>query len=59
MRTYRVWTKNMNGTLSIMTNDTTYRKCRRFIIGRWGHWPPFAFISSAQDSSAFRRYNGA
>lgn len=55
---YRVWTKNFNGGVSIMTDWSTYAQCRKMIVGRWGHWPPFAFISACQDSKSFRRYHG-
>lgn len=55
---YRVWTRNAFGNQLIMTDWTTKAKCRRFILGRWGHWPPFASISKAKDRETFIRYNG-
>ena len=58
MREYRVWTKNAFGDYTIMTEWTTKAKCKEIIIGRWGHWPPFAFISKAQNQETFIRYNG-
>lgn len=55
---YRVWTKDFPNKVSCMTDWMTRAKCRRFILGRWGHWPPFAYISSAQTAESFRRANG-
>ena len=57
---YRVWTKNSSSTapLSVMTEWQSYRACRRYILGRWGHWPPFAFISRCETAESFRRHNG-
>ena len=59
-RKYRVWTKNASCCvqLSVMTDWMTWSRCRQFIIGRWGHWPPWAFISACQSSESFIRYNG-
>ena len=56
---YRVWTKDFIDKYSIMTAHQSYTKCRHFIIGRWGHWPGFAFISQAKDLETFIRYNGS
>ncbi len=56
-RKYRVWTANANNTVSIMTDWQSYAECRKFIIGRWRHWPPFAYISQAKTERAFRVYN--
>ena len=55
---YRVWTKNDFGGYTIMTDYQSYTKCRKMIIGRWGHGPPWAFISKAQSVESFVRYNG-
>ncbi len=57
---FRVWTKNASNynPYSVMTDWGSYSKCKRFIIGRWGHWPPFAFISKCQDVESFVRHNG-
>lgn len=57
-REYRVWTKNAFGSYSVMNDWTTYAKCLRFIIARWGHVPPWAFISQAQTTENFIRANG-
>lgn len=54
---YRVWTSNFGGTVTCMNDWTTYGQCRQFCLGRWGHLPPFAFISSAADEASFRRSN--
>lgn len=56
---YRVWARNAYGNPTVMTDWTTKAKCRRFILGRWGHWPPFAHISKAKDVETFIQYNGA
>ena len=55
---FRVWTKNASGSYSIMNDWTTRSKCKNLIIGRWGHWPPFAYISKAETKDSFIRYNG-
>ena len=55
---YRVWTKDFDEKYTIMTDWQSYSKCRKMIIGRWGHWPPFAFISKAKTTESFIRYNG-
>jgi hypothetical protein len=55
---YRVWTKDFNEKYIIMTDWQSYSKCRKMIIGRWKHWPPFAFISKAKTTESFIRYNG-
>jgi hypothetical protein len=57
MLKYRVWTKNIGDTVSIMTEWRSRSECKRFIIGRWGHWPPFAFISRCENAESFRRYH--
>lgn len=59
-RRYRVWTKNASSQnpLTCWTDWMTYAQCKKWIIGRWGHWPPFAYISQAQDSVSFTNANG-
>lgn len=54
---FRVWTANANGGVSIMTDWQTRGKCKAMILGRWRHWPPFAFISTARTEESFRRAN--
>jgi len=54
---YRVWTKNIFEKYSVLTDWTTKAKCKQYIIGRWGHWPPFAFISKAKTLEKFLQYN--
>ena len=54
---YRVWTKDFRGSYSIMTDWQTYAQCKKMIIGRWRHWPPFAYISKAKNAENFFRYN--
>lgn len=55
---YRVWTKNFDGSVTCMMDWSSRRECKDFILGRWGHHPPFAFISKAANEKEFRRYNG-
>lgn len=55
---YRVWTKNCNGTVTPISDWETRSMCRKIIVGRWHHWPPFAFISRAKTEASFRRANG-
>lgn len=54
---YRLWTLNASdrNPVTCMTGWMTKPELKRIIIGRWGHWPPFAVISSAQDTESFRR----
>lgn len=44
-RTFYVKTRNFNDTHTVMFKGTR-RQCEKFIVGRWGHWPPFATIHS-------------
>lgn len=55
---YRVFTKNYFGSVSIMTNFMTRRMCEKFCLGRWGHIPPFAYITTCKDRNSFRRVYG-
>ena len=55
---FRVWTKNAFGSYPIMNDWTTKSKCKNLIVGRWGHWPPWAYISKAKTQESFIRYNG-
>lgn len=58
MKRYRVWTKNGDGSYSIMNDWNTWHFCRKLIINRWGHWPPWAFISQAKNRENFIKHNG-
>lgn len=49
-----VWTLNFRDTESLVFSGT-YHACRKYIIGRWGHWPPFAIISQIEDPQKFKR----
>jgi len=42
---YRVVTRNINETYSVVFEGTK-SECRKYISGRWGHWPPFAAITT-------------
>jgi len=55
---YRVITSNANGSISIMTDWLTRAECRRFIVGRWGHCPPWAHISSSSSYDFLKRAYG-
>ncbi len=44
---YSVVTRNHNETYSWMFSGTR-AECRKFILGRWGHWPPFAAITARE-----------
>lgn len=40
-----------------MTDWMTRNDCKRFVLGRWGHFPPFAIISTIKLIEKFaRRY---
>ena len=58
MEDHRVWTKNWDGTYTIMNDWSTKGQCKKMILGRWGHWPPWAYISKAKSTARFIRYNG-
>lgn len=58
MKRYRVITRNFKGGISIMTDWLTYNACRKFIVSRWKHWPPFAVISSIADIDKLNRKYG-
>lgn len=49
-----VWTINSNETVSCLFSGTR-TQCRNFIVGRWGHWPPFAVVSQIECASKFRK----
>jgi hypothetical protein len=36
----------------------SHSQCKKAIIGRYGHWPPFAIISEAKTEQSFLRYHG-
>lgn len=56
-RRYRVITEDANGGYSIMTDWQTRTACRKFILARWGHWPPFAHISSGRGEYLARQFS--
>jgi hypothetical protein len=58
MKKVRLWTKDMGEKYTVMSDWKSAGDCKRQIIGRWGHWPPFAFISQAKTLANFIRYNG-
>lgn len=49
----RVWTINAFGPPTVWTDGMTRRGCERWIVGRWGHWPPFAVISGCKNRDSF------
>ena len=54
---YRVWTLNDNHTVSVLTDWQSYGACQHTLVARWGHWPPWAFISRAKTTAAFLKAN--
>ena len=40
----RVVTRDFGDKYTVMFEGTR-AQCRAFILGRWGHWPPFAAIT--------------
>lgn len=54
---YRVWTYNIGDKVSVLTTWQTRAQCLAMILGRWGHFPPWAFISRARTAENFRRAN--
>ena len=54
----RVWTKDFRMKYTCWTDWMTVAQCKNWIINRYGHWPPFAYISSAQTTDAFIDANG-
>ena len=58
MKKYRVWTKDFGGGVTCITDWMTKGQCKKMILGRWGHHPPFAFISSAICAISFRHVYG-
>lgn len=59
MKRYRIITADWGGGIrfsySILSEWQSRRACVRQIIGRWGHWPPFAFISTSDNDRYLRR----
>lgn len=51
-RVYRVVVRNSNESYNVM-REGTRAECRHMILARWGHWPPFAVITTR--TSDFRR----
>lgn len=60
-RRYRVWTRDWNGHYERYTCHTdwlTTGQCRAYMLGRWGHLPGAAHISSADSYTSFERVHG-
>lgn len=47
--TYRVVTRNIGDTYSELFSGTR-AECRRYMIGRWGHFPGFAVITTRSEN---------
>ena len=46
---YRVWTKDAFKEYPTCHTDwLTKTECKKYILGRWGHWPGWASISTAK-----------
>ena len=54
---YRVWTYDIGDKVSVISTWQTKAQCRAIIRARWGHFPPWAFISRAHTAESFRRAN--
>ncbi len=56
---FRVWTINAFAPrASCLTGWMSRCTCRRYIIGRWGHIPPWAHVSACKSVESFQRtYN--
>lgn len=50
---YYVVTANAFGSYSVL-HQGARAACRRYIVGRWGHWPPFVHITTNPVSWARR-----
>lgn len=55
---YRVWFKNAFKGPTCNTDWMTRDQCVKHIVNRYGHLPPFAFVSRCKTTKAFIRYNG-
>lgn len=42
---FRVVSRDWGDKYSVLFEGTR-SQCRRYILGRWGHWPPFAAITT-------------
>lgn len=58
MRLYRVWTRNVRNCIILHTSWESRKECQKYVLGRWGHHPPFAYISRAKNVSTFRQRYG-
>jgi len=52
---WRVWTVDCNDRFTIHTDWSTRAECKKYILGRWNHWPPFAHISQCSTVERFRK----
>jgi len=52
----RVVTTDCSGAVTVHTDWLTYGQCQRYILARWGHWPPWAFVSRASGERLRRLY---
>ena len=56
---FRVWTVNaFDPKASCLTGWMGRGACQRYIVGRWGHIPPWAHVSTCKSVDTFMRtYN--
>jgi hypothetical protein len=53
---FRVWTVNAFAPRASCHTDWMSRAaCRRHIIGRWDHIPPWAHVSACKSAESFMR----
>ena len=51
---FRVWTLDYGEEVTCMSDWKTRGECKKMIWGRWGHWPPFAIISTIKSAEKFK-----
>jgi hypothetical protein len=54
-KNYRVWHIIIGNEIMAYSDWMTYTDCKKSIIGRSGHWPPWAIISSAKTERGIKR----
>lgn len=60
MSAYHVWTVNSGARLTVTCLFSgTKIECKQWVLGRWGHHPPFAYVSAIKDiRKARKRFTG-
>ena len=52
-----VWTNDMGKQVTHHFSGS-YHQCRKYIVGRWGHWPCWATISRSTSRERVKRWFG-